>query len=171
MSYNQSSKSKFYEPKEVRLIGLDNKNIGVVSFEEAKEMAAREQCDLIRVSDNVVPPIYKLGDLGKIKYLEDKKKRKEQKKLRKDVEKTIRINFNEGIHDMQVKAKKIDEFLDEGRRVRVTIKLVGREKTHQDVALNKFNAFMSLIKTSFKYFQSIEKTPSGFEAIIIKDEK
>jgi translation initiation factor IF-3 len=169
MSYNQPFRPKFIEPKEIHLIGLDGSNMGVISYEEAKDIALKEKCDLIKVSDKAVPPIYKLGDYGKIKYLEEKKQRKEQLKQRQDMEKTVRINFNEGIHDLETKAKRVTEFLNEGRRVRIEMRLAGREKAHADISREKFMVFMNLIKEPFKYFKNVSSMPGGCETTIMKE--
>jgi len=169
MSYNQTFRPKFVEPQEVHLIGLDGQNIGTISYEEAKTIAIRENCDLIKVSDKAVPPVYKLGDYGKLKYIEEKKQRKEQLKQRQDVEKTVRINFNESIHDLETKARRVSEFLSEGRRVRIEMRLAGREKAHADISREKFMVFMGLIKEPFKYFKNVSSMPGGCEATILKE--
>ncbi len=158
-----------YENQEIHLIGLDGKNMGVTSFAEAKAMALEQKCDLIKVSDKAIPPIYKLGDFGKIKYMEEKKKRKEQLKQRQDVEKTIRINFNEGMHDLETKAKRVMEFLAEGRRVRIEMRLAGRERAHADLSREKFMVFMGLITEPFKYFKEVSRMPNGCEATIMSN--
>jgi len=160
-----------YENQEIHLIGLNGENMGVISYAEAKELALDKKCDLIKVSDKAIPPIFKLGDFGKIKYMEEKKKRKEQLKQRQDVEKTIRINFNEGIHDLMVKSKRVMEFLEDGRRVRIEMRLAGREKAHADLSREKFKQFMDLITLPYKFFKSVSFMPGGCEATIMLDKK
>jgi len=134
-------------------------------------MAQEQNCDLVKISDKVVPYIYKLGDYGKIKYLEEKKKHKEQLKHKQDIEKTIRINFNENIHDLETKAQKTTEFLKEGRRVRIEMRLIGREKTHTDVSRDKFMTFLGLIKIPFKYLKNISIMSGFCETTIIEDKE
>ncbi len=169
MGYNQNWKPKFVAPQEVHLIGLDGANLGIVSYEEAKRIAQEQNCDLVKISDKVLPHIYKLGDYGKIKYLEEKKRRKEQLKHKQDIEKIIRINFNESLHDLETKAKKATEFLEEGRRVRIEMRLTGREKMHTDISRNKFITFLGLIKVPFKYLKNISIMSGFCDATIIKD--
>jgi len=127
--------------KKIRLIGVDAKMIGVVEYGEAETMARAQNLDLILVTQNSEIPVYKLGDIKKMRYQEEKLKRKESRKQRGDVMKIIKISFNEGKHDMQTKIKKLEEFLNDGLKVKVVMFLAGREKSHFDLALEKPKCF------------------------------
>ena len=130
--------------KKIRLIGVDAKMIGVVEYGEAETMARAQNLDLILVTQNSEIPVYKLGDIKKMRYQEEKLKRKESRKQRGDVMKIIKISFNEGKHDMQTKIKKLEEFLNDGLKVKVVMFLAGREKSHFDLALEKTKMFLSI---------------------------
>ena len=154
--------------KKIRLIGLDAKMIGVVEYGEAETMARSQNLDLILVTQNADMPVYKLGDAKKMRYHEEKMKRKEAKKQRGDVMKIVKISFNEGTHDMQTKIKRLEEFLEDGLKVKVVMFLAGREKSHFDLALEKTKTFLSMISTEYKTASDLKKLSNGFETIIFK---
>lgn len=161
MSENKNNK--------IRLIGADGKMIGIIDFNEAETIAHEKNFDLIEITKNAEIPVYKLGDRDKMRYQEEKMRRKEAKKQRADVMKVVKIRFNEGQHDLQTKAKRINDFLNDSRKVKVSMFLAGREKSHFDLALPKMKSFFGLVDPGFKFLQEIKKLPSGYEAIIIKE--
>ncbi|HRZ29305.1 MAG TPA: translation initiation factor IF-3 [Candidatus Paceibacterota bacterium] len=154
--------------KKVRLIGVDAKMIGVLEYGEAEAMAHDQNLDLILVTQNAEIPVFKLGDAKKMRYHEEKMKRKEARKQRGDVMKIVKISFNEGTHDMQTKIKRLEEFLDDGLKVKVVMFLAGREKSHFDLALEKTKVFLSMISTEYKTASELKKLSNGFETIIFK---
>lgn len=156
-------------PKEVRLIGPDGKLIGVMPYEEALLKAKEANMDLVEISQKVNPPIYKLGDYSKIKYEQEKKLRLQKLKERKNTNKYIRIGFNEGEHDLMIKADKAKEFLEEGRMVTIELPLRGREKAHQDIARSRLEKFLTFIQFSYKIIQPITKSPRGLITTIKKN--
>lgn len=162
-------KKNTIRPEKVRLIGKDSKAIGIVNFDEAERIANEENMDLIEVAGNLEVPVYKLGDYQKIKYMEEKIARREAKKQRADIMKTVKINFNEGQHDMETKARRIMEFLNEDKKVKVAIFLSGRERNYFDLGFQKINTFMKLITLPFKFLAEIKKSPTGFEGVIAKE--
>ncbi len=154
--------------KKVRLIGSDTKMIGIMDYAEAEALAREQNLDLILVTQNVDIPVFKLGDAKKMRYHEEKMKRKEARKQRGDVMKIVKISFNEGTHDMQTKIKRLEEFLDDGLKVKVVMFLAGREKSHFDLALEKTKVFLSMISTEYKTASELKKLSNGFETIIFK---
>ena len=107
-------------------------------------------------------------DFGKFKYEKEKGEREHSKK-QKDVElKGIRIGFKTGTHDLQLRAHQIDKFLKEGHKVRIQMKLAGREKAHGPLALQKFNEFLKMIAAEHQLELPPKRLPQGFLAIITK---
>ncbi|HOK17270.1 MAG TPA: translation initiation factor IF-3 [Candidatus Paceibacterota bacterium] len=150
------------ENSEIRLIDENGKFVGLLSFKEALELAKQKNLDLVLKTDKTIPAVYQLGDRNKIKYLKEKKLKKLKLKEKQNLPKIIRLGFNEGIHDIQVKAKKADEFLEENRVVTIEMKLRGREKAHLDLAEKKMKDFISLLKTPVNFTQPLKKIPMGF---------
>lgn len=109
--------------------------IGVLSTAEAREMAKDYGLDLVEVSPNADPPVCKILDYGKFKY-EEQKKRNEAKKKQKVVEiKEIKMRPGIDTHDYDVKMRAARKFLDNGDKVKVTIRFRGREMAHQNLGL------------------------------------
>ncbi len=109
--------------------------LGVRPIAEAIEMATDHGLDLVEVSPNAEPPVCKILDYGKYKY-EEQKKRNEQKKKQKIIAvKEIKMRPGIDVHDYEVKMKNARKFLDNGDKVKVTIRFRGREMAHQELGL------------------------------------
>ena len=120
--------------KEVRLIDQDGKMIGVVATSDALKMAQDVSLDLVEVSPNVVPPVCKIANFGKMRY-ELQKKASDAKKKQKVVEtKEVKMSFNIGKADYEVKIKHTHKFVEKGNKVKLTIRMKGREITHLEIA-------------------------------------
>jgi len=152
--------------QEIRLIDENGKLIGIFSYQKAQEIARERNLDLIEISKKATPPVFKLGNWEKERYLKEKQLRKKLLAEKKNILKNIRIGFNEGENDLNIKAKKIAGFLEENKRVRIEIYLKGREKSHFDLAEEKIKNFLTKINKSYKIIQSLKKTPNGFFIII-----
>lgn len=127
--------------KEVQLIEDDGQKAGIISLDQALERAESKNLDLVLVSPNTNPPVCKIMNYGKYKF-EQAKKEKEAKKKQKAIEvKEIRITPNIEQHDFEFKAKNARKFIEDGNKLKITIKFKGREvnnsKLGEDV-LNKF---------------------------------
>ena len=124
------------EAAEVRLIDAEGGQVGVVGISEAISMAADSGLDLVEVSPNVSPPVCKILDLGKYKY-EAQKKKSEARKKQKIIElKEIKFRPNIEQHDYDVKMRAMRRFLDDGDKVKVTLRFRGREMVHQHLGMN-----------------------------------
>jgi translation initiation factor IF-3 len=157
------------QPKEIRLIGAEGKLIGVIPYEEALLKAKEANLDLVLISEKANPPVYKLGNYSKIKYEQEKKLKAQKLKERKNTNKYIRIGFNEGDHDLIIKAEKGKKFLEEGKILVIELPLRGREKAHQDIAKSKLEKFLTFIQISYKIIQPITKSPRGLIITIKKN--
>ena len=127
--------------KEVQLIGDEGEKLGVVSLKEALEIAEEKKLDLVLVAPNAKPPVCKIMNYGKYKF-DQAKKEKEAKKKQKIAEvKEIRITPNIEEHDFGFKSKNARKFIEDGNKVKITVRFKGREvnnsKLGEDV-LNKF---------------------------------
>lgn len=119
--------------KEVRLIGKDGEQIGVVPREEALRMAEQAELDLVLVSPNAKPPVARVLDYGKYRY-EQQKREKEQRKNQKTINvKEIRLSPTIDDHDFNTKLRQGRGFVEKGDKVKVSIRFRGRAITHKDI--------------------------------------
>ena len=122
--------------REVRLIGADGSQLGVMSAAEAQHHADEAGLDLVKISPNAVPPVCKLMDYGKFRF-EQAKREKEAKKNQHVVEiKEIRMSPGIDVGDFNTKLRNAQKFLADGNRVKVTIRFRGREMAHTDIGKN-----------------------------------
>jgi translation initiation factor IF-3 len=125
--------------EEVRCIAPDGEQLGVMKTVDAIAEADTHGLDLVEVSPNADPPVCKILDYGKFKF-EAQKKRNEAKKKQKVIEvKEIKLRPNIDEHDYQVKMRSVQKFLDEGDKVKVTLRFRGREMAHQELGANVLN--------------------------------
>jgi translation initiation factor IF-3 len=110
--------------------------IGVVSRNEALERAAEAGLDLVEVAGNADPPVCKILDYGKYKYEEQKKKNEARKKQKVIEVKEIKLRPGIDDHDYDVKMRAMKSFIDEGDKVKITMRFRGRELAHQDLGMN-----------------------------------
>jgi translation initiation factor IF-3 len=121
--------------KEIRLIGVNGEQIGILLTKEALQMAINVNLDLVNIAPTATPPVCKIMDYGKYRY-EQQKKEKEARKNQKIVElKEIRLSATIDEHDYQTKLRNAQKFLKEGDKVKLTIKFRGREITHPEIGL------------------------------------
>lgn len=126
---------------EVRVVGSNGEQLGIMSAREANELAEKENLDLVKISPNAVPPVCKIMDYGK--YVFDKaKKEKEQRKNQKIVElKEVQLSMTIEQHDIDIKAKNARKFLLNGDKVKVSIRMSGRQQVYSDRGIETENAF------------------------------
>ena len=132
--------------KEVRIVGEDGEQVGVMSSAKALELAYEKDLDLVLIAPNAEPPVCRIMDYGKYRFERDKKE-KEAKKKQTTVEvKEIQLSCRIDTHDFETKAKHAHRFLGEGNKVRVVVKFKGREMSHQEIGrdiLSKFEEVCS----------------------------
>lgn len=123
------------ETEKVRVVNADGEMVGVISKEEGIEIAFEAGLDLVEVSPNADPPVCKVLDYGKYKY-EAQKKANEARKKQKVIDvKEIKMRPGIDEHDYQVKMRSVRRFLDEGDKVKMTIRFRGREMAHQELGM------------------------------------
>lgn len=137
----------------VRLVGEDGEMIGVVPRDEALRRAEESGLDLVEVAANADPPVCKIIDYGKLKY-ENQKKKAEARKKQKVIEiKEIKFRPNIDEHDYSVKIRNIQRFLEEGDKVKLTMRFRGREMVHQDLGIKVLNRVVTDIGEGAKVEQ------------------
>ena len=118
---------------EIRLIGADGENIGVITPDRAMVLAEEAGLDLVEISPNAEPPVAKIMDFGKYKY-ETQKKESEARKKQKIIEiKEIKFRPNTDTHDYEVKMRSVVKFLEGGDKVKITLRFRGREMAHAEL--------------------------------------
>ena len=119
----------------IRVVGEDGEMLGVMSIEDALEKADALALDLVEISPNSDPPVCKILDYGKFKYQAQKKANEARKKQKTVDVKEIKMRPSIEQHDYDVKLRAINKFLDEGDKVKVTIRFRGREFLHQELGM------------------------------------
>jgi translation initiation factor IF-3 len=138
---------------QVRLIDQDGEMIGVMTAREALHRAYSIGLDLLEISPNAEPPVCKILDFGKFKY-EQQKKKNEAKKKQKVVEiKEVKVRPNIDENDYQVKMRAMKSFIDEGDKVKVTLRFRGREMAHQDIGVRVLERIRNELETDTKVEQ------------------
>ena len=139
----------------VRLIGPNNEQLGIFSSREALERAEEQNLDLVLMSPNAEPPVCKIMNYGKFKF-DQAKKLKEQRKAQKTVEvKEVQLSMTIEKHDIDVKAKHAQKFLTAGDKVKVSIRMKGRQQARPEMGIEVMNSFYEIVKD----FGVIEKAP------------
>jgi translation initiation factor IF-3 len=139
----------------VRLVKEDGTMVGVTPIREALAMAADAGLDLVEISPNAEPPVCKILDFGKFKY-EIQKKRNEARKKQKVIDvKEIKLRPGIDEHDYEVKMRAVTRFLEEGDKVKVTMRFRGREMVHQELGAQ----VLERVRTQFDAAAKVEQMP------------
>ncbi len=118
---------------EIRLIGAEGENIGLITPEKALLLAEQAGLDLVEISPNAVPPVCKIMDFGKFKYEQQKKESEARKKQHIIEIKEIKFRPNTDTHDYEVKMRSVQKFLEGGDKVKITLRFRGREMAHLEL--------------------------------------
>ena len=139
----------------VRVIDENGENIGVMYTREAIEQAAEVGLDLVEVSPNADPPVCKYLDVGKFRY-EAQKKANVQRKTQKTQDiKEVKMRPNIDTHDYDVKMRNVHKFIDNGDKVKVTLRFRGRELSHQELGMN----LLRRVQTDVEEIAKVEAYP------------
>ncbi len=155
--------------KEVRVIGADGENLGIIKTSEALSKAKELELDLIEISPQAVPPIAKIMDYGKYLY-EQSKKLKAQKAKAHNVEvKSIQVKVATSENDLSIKAKRASSWLAEGHRIKLELFLPGRSKyLDKDFLNDRLGRILKLLTVDYKIAEEAKKSPKGLTMIIEK---
>ncbi len=143
--------------QEVLLIGADGRRIGVKPLMEALNLAAQEGMDLVEVDPLGNPPVCRMLDYGKFRYEQTKRERAARKRQRMVEIKEVRLRPKIGEHDLQIKVAAIRRFLEDGNRVKVTMRFRGREWTHSDIA----EALLKGVAKALEDTAEVEQVPAA----------
>ena len=142
--------------REVRLIDEEGNQKGIVPTLEALKLAKEKDLDLVEVSPNANPPVCKILDFGKYRFEQEKKLRESKKNQKVLKLKEIRMQPKIGPGDLDTKAKHVQEFLDEGDKVKVTIRFRGRELAHTELGYDVLNEVLKRLTSAYV----VEKAPA-----------
>ena len=130
----------------MRVIGADGQQLGIMSSQAALRLAEESELDLVKISPTAVPPVCKIMDYGKFKF-EQAKKEKENRRNQKVVEiKEVQLSMTIDVGDLNVKAKQATRFLNDGNKVKVSIRLRGRQMAHANLGRDVMNNFFEALK-------------------------
>jgi len=158
--------------KELRVIGAEGENLGVITREAALEAAEAANLDLIEISPNANPPVAKIMDFGQYRY--ETKRRASEVKAKSNVTETksVQVKIGTGEHDQILKAKRAAEWLSEGHRVKVDLFLWGRYKYMEEAFLKeRLHRFLKVIPIEYKIADDIKKSPKGFTITLEREGK
>jgi translation initiation factor IF-3 len=157
---------------ELRVIGAEGENLGVLSIADALKAAQEADLDLIEISPNAKPPVAKIMDYGKFQYEQKKKDSIARSKAKVSETKEVQIKVGTGENDMRLKARKAADWLAEGHRVRAELFLKGRYKGMEEAFLKtRLEKFLLLIPYPYRIAEPIVRAPKGFATIIERDPK
>lgn len=143
---NKSNEPRMNErirAREIRVIGDDGEQFGILSVNEAIALATEKNLDLVEISPNATPPVCKIMDYGKYKYEKTKKDKENKKKQKNVVVKELRIKPHIDEHDKETKISQIKKFIEKEHKVKVSLRLTGRERLHADSAIRILDEFAS----------------------------
>jgi len=139
----------------VRLVGVDNEQLGIVNLRDAIRMAEEKEVDLVEIAPFAKPPVCRLMDYGKFKYQEQK--RQHEAKLKQKTIQVKEIKFRPGTDegDYQVKLRNLIRFLEEGDKTKITLRFRGREMAHQEFGVR----LLERVRTDLEPHGQVEQMP------------
>ncbi|GIX28387.1 translation initiation factor IF-3 [Pelomicrobium sp. G1] len=140
---------------EVRLIGVNGEQIGIVSLATAQQMAEEAELDLVEIAPQAKPPVCRIMDYGKFKYRESKKRHEARLKQKQIQVKEIKFRPGTDEGDYQIKLRNLVRFLQEGDKAKVTLRFRGREMAHQEIGVR----LLERVKADLEPYGMVEQFP------------
>ncbi len=141
--------------KEIRVIGSDGSQLGIMSAREAQQIANEQNLDLVKIAPQATPPVCRIMDYGKYRF-EQAKREKEARKNQRIIEiKEIRLSLNIDVGDLNTKVKQATKFLKEGNKLKVSIRFRGREMAHPELGREVMDRFAEQMAE----YGTVEKPP------------
>ena len=140
----------------MRCIGADGEQLGVIPINEALKIAENLSLDLVEIQPNVDPPVCKILDYGKFKYEAQKRKNEARKKQKIIDVKEIKLRPNIDNNDFIVKMKQVKKFIENGDKVKITLRFRGREMAHQQIGME----LMKRVESDLENMASVEQFPT-----------
>ena len=141
--------------KEIRVIGADGSQLGIMSARDAQQIANEQNLDLVKIAPQATPPVCRIMDYGKYRF-EQAKREKEARKNQRIIEiKEIRLSLNIDVGDLNTKVKQATKFLKEGNKLKVSIRFRGREMAHPELGREVMDRFAEQMAE----YGTVEKPP------------
>ena len=166
---NNTPRNHQIKAAEVRVVDENGDSLGVLSLSQGLKLAQERGLDLIQVTDKAVPPVCRIMEYGKFLYLQQKKDR--SKKQKGSEVKGIRLTFNISAHDIEVRVKAAEKFLQQGHRLKIELPLRGRQKALQEHATSRMQEFLKKMRevTTVRVDQPIKREGRGLSMLLVKD--
>ncbi|MBP6924965.1 translation initiation factor IF-3 [Candidatus Saccharibacteria bacterium] len=132
--------------RELRVIGQNGEQLGIMSSKEALKLAEEAGVDLVEISPNANPPVAKIIDWGKYQYQKMKEQQKNKRNAKSVEIKQMRFGLKIGSGDLEIKLRKIKKFLESGDKVKIQIVFKGREMAHKEIGFDMANKILSLLE-------------------------
>lgn len=147
--------NKEIRAEQLRVIGASGEQLGIMSLNEALKIAEEAGVDLIEISPNANPPVAKVVDWGKYQYQKTKEQQKNKKRSKAVELKQMRMGLKIGANDLEIKLRKIREFLSAGHKVKILVVFRGREMAHQELGFEMINQII----TKLEEYSILEQKP------------
>lgn len=156
--------------KDLRIVDSDGTALGVMSKNEALNLARQRELDLILIVEKAIPPVCKIISLNKYKYELKKREKENAKKARANTIELKEVKFRPGIgqHDLNIKLKHAQEFIDKGAKVKLTVQMRGRENAKSSDVFDYFKDAFGVLE-NFKYDSPLKMAGNRIIGVIIKD--
>ncbi|MFC2094604.1 translation initiation factor IF-3 [Bacteroidota bacterium] len=151
----------------LRVIDTDGKQLGVFSRADALRMSAEKEQDLVEIAPQAKPPVCKIIDYGKFRYEQQKRDKLQRKNQSVSILKEIRFHPNTDVHDFEFKAKHAINFLNEGNKVKATVRFKGREMAYKEQGSNLLERFIERIEEYAKVETPIKMEGRNMSVIMV----
>ena len=131
--------------REVRVVSADGEQLGILPIAQALDLARQRDMDLVEVAGEAVPPVCRIMDFGKYKYLQARRQKDARKKQTVIQVKEVKLGPKTDVHDFDFKAKHVRRFIEEGNKAKVTVRFKGREMAHTDLGWKMLNRMTEIM--------------------------
>ena len=131
--------------REVRVVTADGEQLGILPIAQALDLARQRDMDLVEVAGEAVPPVCRIMDFGKYKYLQARRQKDARKKQTVIQVKEVKLGPKTDVHDFDFKAKHVRRFIEEGNKAKVTVRFKGREMAHTDLGWKMLNRMTEIM--------------------------
>jgi translation initiation factor IF-3 len=164
MIIKKYKKNEEIRAEKVRIIGADGAQLGILPIQEAKNLAKKENLDLLLLSDQATPPVCKIVNFGQFRYEQQKKDKKNKKNTKTQVIKELKLTPKISEHDYQVRVRNGSKFLQKGYQLKITVFFKGREMTHPELGKDLLNRYKDDIK---EYGEAVNDTFQGHRTLYL----
>ena len=131
--------------REVRVVSAEGEQLGILPIAQALDLARQRDMDLVEVAGEAVPPVCRIMDFGKYKYLQARRQKDARKKQTVIQVKEVKLGPKTDVHDFDFKAKHVRRFIEEGNKAKVTVRFKGREMAHTDLGWKMLNRMTEIM--------------------------